>query len=110
MQELVPDIVSGNWEGIAAQAKEMEGSYIMKQKLSDEQRKELRQKLPAGFKELDGTFHRLAGMLAHVAEDKHAELVSFYFYKLMDTCTQCHSRYAAERFPSLASEEEQHKH
>ena len=46
---------------------------------------ELHSSLPALFKELDHSFHHAAGMLAHAAKERHADIVIFYFYKLTET-------------------------
>ena len=101
MMSLVPAIASGEWEAVAKTAKQLENSYIMKQKLTQEQMHSLHQSLPRAFIHLDRNFHRLAGMLAHVAEEKKPELVNFYFYKLTEACVQCHSHYAQQRFPAF---------
>lgn len=102
MMDLVPAIAAGEWDRIIGIARKIEGSYILKQKLTKPQIDELHHALPQGFRELDHRFHKTAGMLAHVAEVRDAELVSFYFYRMNEACTQCHSRYVADRFPGLA--------
>lgn len=112
MMDMVPSIAAGDWPQVAKLAEQIEGSFIMKQKLSAEQMEELHHVLPPGFIELDQSFHRLAGMLGHVAEAGHVELVSFYFYKLNEGCVGCHSKYAQHRFPAFAAktQEPQHTH
>ncbi len=112
MMDLVPSISAGDWPQVAKLAKQIEGSFIMKQKLSAEQMEELHHALPDSFIELDRSFHQMAGMLAHVAEAGHVELVSFYFYKLNEGCVSCHSKYAKHRFPAFSakSQEPQHAH
>ncbi len=102
MMDLIPLIASGQWDGIAEIAKKMQNSYIMKQKMTQEQMHALHKSLPPAFIALDQNFHRSAGMLAHVAEEKKSELVNFYFYKLTESCGQCHSQYAQQRFPAFA--------
>ncbi len=112
MMDLVPSISAGDWPQVAKLARQIEGSFIMKQKLSAEQMEELHHVLPADFIELDQSFHRMAGMLGHVAEEGHVELVSFYFYKLNEGCVNCHSKYAQHRFPAFAAQSggSQHTH
>jgi len=107
MSSLVPAIVSGNWDEIAATGEQMNDSYIMKHKLSASQRKAIHQSLPPAFIEMDRGFHRSAGMLAHAAKKKNSELVNFYFYRLVDTCVACHSKYATDRFPELVEDNKQ---
>jgi hypothetical protein len=72
MKGLVSFIAAGDWDKIAETANNMQSSYIMKQKLTGEQ-----------------------------VEELHNELVAFYFYKLNESCIECHSTYALERFPGF---------
>ena len=102
MMSLVPAIASGDWEKVAEIGKNIEGSYLLKQKLTTEQRHALHKSLPAAFIKYDQAFHHSAGMLAHAAEEGHSDIVSFYFYKLSAACVECHTEFATERFPNLA--------
>jgi len=102
MKSLIPAISSGNWQAIAETGRKIHDSYIMKQKLSKSQVEELHRSLPGGFLELDHSFHHSAGMLAHAAEQKNADVVNFYFFKLNEACVSCHSKFAAHRFPGFA--------
>ena len=110
MMNLIPAIVSGNWDEITNIAKKMQHSYIMKKKLTSEQMQALHKSLPAAFIHLDHNFHRSAGMLAHVAEEKKMELINFYIYKLTESCVQCHTKYAQQRFPALNNFSKSTKH
>lgn len=110
MMDLSPAIAAGEWGRIGEIARQIEGSFIMKRKLTPAQRDELHRALPEGFRELDGRFHATAAMLAHVAEVRDAELASFYYYRLTEACTQCHARYAGERFPGFAQPARHHEH
>lgn len=102
---LAPALIVGEWEKVATTAKKIQGSYIMKQELTDAQRKELQRTLPPLFVEYDKTFHGYAGMLAHAAENKNADVANFYLSKMTETCIKCHSRFAGERFPELVKAE-----
>ena len=106
MQELVSTIAVGNWQKTAAIGKQIEASYILKQSLTTEQMEHLHHSLPEQFIKLDHSFHHYAGMLAHAAEVKNAEVVSFYFYKMNDSCVQCHSTYAKGKFPGFSGGKE----
>jgi hypothetical protein len=110
MESLVSAIASGDWHDVSQIAHKLRDSYIMKQKLTERQLEELHHSLPPGFQELDQSFHHLAGMLSHVAEHGHDELVTFYFYKLADSCVACHSKYATHRFPGFAKSKEGEGH
>jgi len=104
MQSLVPDIAAGNWAGMAKTGEQLQNTYIFRQQLTTAQREELDAKLPPGFLELDQSFHHDAGMLAHAAHMKNADVVNFYFYKLVDGCITCHAKFARPRFPGFSTE------
>lgn len=110
MQALVPAIAAGHWPEIAEIGRKIRDSYILRQEMTEAQREELHRALPAGFVEMDRSFHRAAGMLAHAAEQKNAEVVGFYFYKLNEGCVACHSKFAARKFPGLANGGDGHEH
>jgi len=112
MMDLIPAISSGNWDEVALIGKNIKASFIMKQKLTKAQKEELYRVLPQDFVELDQAFHKFAGMLAHAAEKKNAEVVNFYFYKLTEACISCHAKFATVRFPGLKidGEEKEHHH
>ena len=112
MMEIIPAYSEGNTIEIASIAKQIKESFILKQKLTKEQRQELHSKLPAKFLELDERFHYNAGMLEHAADMKKHELIGFYFSQLSEACAGCHSQYAMHRFPHLMEnpKHEEHKH
>jgi cytochrome c556 len=99
MQSLVSALATADWKNIEKLGKGIEKSFILKQKISKEQMHELHSALPAEFKRLDKKFHYYAGMLAHVAKEKDAELTQFYFSKMTESCMSCHSQFATKRFP-----------
>jgi hypothetical protein len=98
MESLVLSTVSGKWGKIATIGQQIKQSYILSQKLSSEQHQQLAEQLPPGFKSLDDKLHHYAGMLAHVAQQQDIELVNFYIYKINETCSSCHSRFARDKF------------
>ena len=112
MMSLVPAIAAGSWQEVAVIGDRIHDSYIMKQKLSPAQLEELHHSLPEAFQEMDQGFHRAAGMLAHAARVRNADVVNFYFYKLVEACVSCHTKFATHRFPGLLvnHENEAHKH
>lgn len=110
MMSVIPAYVSGNWKEIASTANQMQNSYIMKQKLTPAQTKELHAQLPLSFIELDQQFHYFAGMLKHAAKKQKPELVSFYYSKMSETCVSCHSKYATHRFPNFSQSTKKEKH
>ena len=110
MMDMVPAIAAGEWGKVAAIAQKIKASFILKQKLTDAQKEELHQVLPQQFIEMDMDFHKSAGMLAHAAEMKNADVVNFYFYKMNAACVSCHGKYAAGRFPGLANDGDEEHH
>jgi hypothetical protein len=111
MMSIIPAYVSGNWEEIEKTAYKMKSSYILKQKLTEIQVKELHTSLPHEFIEKDQRFHYLAGMLEHAAKNKKPELVNFYFSEMNESCVSCHSKFVTHKFPALESNKEsKHKH
>ena len=101
MKKIIPAISAGDWGTIVDIAKNIQDSFILKQKLTQEQIEELHHSLPAEFIEMDHSFHSTAGKLVHAAHQHDGELVNFYFYKLHSQCINCHSKYATERFPNF---------
>lgn len=112
MRDLIPVISSGAWADVASIAQNISDSFIMKQKLTPDQKEELHRVLPQGFVEMDQDFHSAAGMLAHAATMKNSDVVNFYFFKLNSACVSCHTKYAGKRFPGLIdnTKESDHQH
>ena len=106
MMAIIPAIAAGNWQSIAKLAQKIKDSFILKQKLTEDQMKELHHSLPTEFIAMDQSFHATAGKLAHAAHQGDGELVNFYFYKLHSQCMNCHSKYASERFSNLKSSQQ----
>lgn len=101
MMDLIPAMAAGEWADVATIGKNIKASFIMKQKLTKSQKEELHRVLPPAFIEMDQSFHHSAGMLAHAAEMKNADVVNLYFSKLNQACVSCHAKFATDRFPGL---------
>ena len=101
MKSIFPAYISGDMKEVSKIANKMKNSYILKQNMTHEQKHELMTKLPKSFLQSDQKFHEYAGMLQHVAEEKHFELVGFYYSKLTESCVSCHSEHASHRFPAF---------
>lgn len=110
MQGIVTAFAAGNMSEVADIAGAINKSYILKQKLTDAQKHELHKKLPKGFIDKDLQFHKYAGMLEHVSNNNHTELVSFYYSKLLESCVGCHSQYAKHNFPAFITKPEEKAH
>ncbi|MEW6600416.1 MAG: cytochrome c [Nitrospirota bacterium] len=101
MTVLAIAVPAGHWDEIVQTAGQMKDSYIMNRKLSAKEMEELHHSLPAGFQKLDREFHDTADLLKQAAGEHDKEKVTTYLCRLNQTCIQCHSAYAAERFPGL---------
>ena len=112
MKNIVPAFASGNLEGVSDIAGKINRSFILKQKITDSQKHELHEKLSKGFILKDQQFHKYAGMLEHVSEERHTELVGFYYSKLLESCVGCHSEHAGHQFSAFTNEsaKEEHHH
>lgn len=110
MTEIFHAYMEGDYKTVSTKAKNIEEGFILKQKLTQEQRQELHLALPHGFLNRDKEFHYLARMLSHTAHYEKKELVPFYYSRMMEACGGCHSKYAQERFPKFQENEKSHGH
>lgn len=101
--ELAATLATGDWARASQRALKMRDSYILKQKLTRAELAELEHALPREFAEMDARFHRHAEALAHAAERRDAELSAFYFFRMLDGCMSCHTRYATHVLPGFAA-------
>ena len=101
MQEVLSMSVRGDFEGVTAKATQIQNSFILKQKLSDAQRKELKAKVPKEFIALDRSFHEKAGELANAAEFGDTKQIAQIYGEMMQKCMQCHSTFAKSRFSNF---------
>lgn len=111
IQSISPSIATGDWKKIADISRTIKNSYILAQKITPQQKKELQQKLPDYFKRMDENFHIEAGKLELAARNHDPQLVTFHYYRLIDSCVSCHTAYAAKRFPGFVPEKSiEHPH
>jgi hypothetical protein len=103
VQSLPIGIATGDWKSVADTSAHISASYILDQKLTTAQRKELGTSLPEHFKRLDSQFHLEAKKLEAAAANHDAQLSAFHYYRLIETCTDCHTIYAPSRFPGFSS-------
>lgn len=106
-QAIAAALPTGDWAGLGEAARKMQGSYVMAQKLTDEQKAELGN-LPEHFRHVDASFHGRAGKLAEAAMHKDVEAAAFHYSRMLEACAACHSAYAAERFPGLRPAAQEH--
>jgi hypothetical protein len=102
MERALIAIAAGDHQTVYENGRDIYRSFILKQQLTEEDRRELMAVAPAGFIELDGAFHDTAHKLAKAGRDEDPELQAFYFSRLVESCTVCHARHAGDRFPGLS--------
>jgi len=103
-------IASGDHETVMKLGIGVRDSFILKQSLTDQDKKDLMGAVPPEFIALDRRFHGLAGKLAHAAEEHDSELQAVYYAKMLDSCVACHAHFAADRFPGLGGGGGEHDH
>lgn len=101
-QTLPAGIATADWKSVAEIGAQISASYILDQKLTAKQKKELRTSLPEHFKRLDADFHLEAKKLEAAAKRHDPQLTSFHYYRLLETCTACHAIYALKKFPGFS--------
>ncbi len=103
MTSLVIAVSAGKWNEISLVTGKMEKGYIMKQKLTEEQREEFNSSLPEGYKKINNEFQETLSQIIRAAGEHDGLLVNSYFSRLNKTCISCHSKYAKKRFPGFQS-------
>ena len=103
-------IASGDHHAAMELGVAVRNSFILKQSLTDQDKKDLMGAVPPAFVAMDRRFHGLAGKLAHAAEAGDSELQSVYYAKMLESCIACHTHFASDRFPGLAGDSGEHDH
>lgn len=104
-QTILEGIIKGQHDLVAEKAEGIHNSFILKQKMTSEDRKALKAAVPEAFLQLDRTFHKLSADLATAARAGDQAQEQDLFGQMMESCTGCHSRYAGKRFSGLAESE-----
>jgi len=102
MGRLFTALVTGEHARVAEQATRIHETFILKQRLTAEDRRALKRATPKAFRELDRTFHARAAALAEAARAGDTERQWNRYRAMGQACITCHSRYATDRFPGLA--------
>ncbi|MGD8526360.1 MAG: cytochrome c [Thioalkalispiraceae bacterium] len=111
VQTIPSSIAMADWKKIADISNKIKSSYILEQKITPEQKNELQRKLPEYFKRMDKNFHMEAVKLESAARSHDPQLVTFHYYRLIESCASCHSTYATKRFPGFLPEKSiEHHH
>jgi cytochrome c556 len=103
-------LATADWNSIQKTGTMIRTSYIMESQLTPAQAKELEQALPERFKQMDEDFHHRAEKMATAAAAHDPEAVAFHYSRMLESCAQCHSEFATEKFPGFAPKTPQHHH
>ena len=98
MDDILFGIVSNDYGNIASVATKIHNSFILKQKLTKKQRKELQTKLPKDFFTQDQAFHKRAEDLANTAEFADKKETLIIYASMINQCVKCHETYATHKF------------
>ncbi len=101
MKNIFSNMIAGNYEAIEKEATGIKNSFILKKKLTQEQKHELHTTVSKEFITQDKTFHATAGKLASAAEFEDIKDVNMYFNQMTNSCVKCHSTFATHRFSNF---------
>ncbi len=99
--DILDALVRGEDDIVADKAKAIHDSFIMKQKMTDADRKALLEAVPKAFVERDRAFHELTSRLAKAGRDGDAERQRRLFGRMVEQCVACHTHYASDRFQGV---------
>jgi hypothetical protein len=102
-QDILAAIVMGDHDMVASQSERIVASFILAQALSEEELRAMEEALPPAFIERDEAFHATAAELAEAGRGHDTGREAMLFGRLVESCTVCHARFAADRFPELTS-------
>ena len=97
-------LVRGEDARVAELAQQIHDSFILRQEMTEADRKALRAAVPMAFVERDKAFHALTGELAEAAREGDGERQRALFGEVVSACAACHALYATNRFPGFADE------
>ncbi|WP_160166797.1 cytochrome c [Caenispirillum salinarum] len=101
-QDIMNALVRGRSDVVAEKAQAIHDSFILKQEMTEADRKALAEAAPKAFVDRDRAFHALTGDLAEAARTGDAERQRALFGEVVEACAACHERYATNRFPAFA--------
>lgn len=94
-------MVLGQHHTVAEQARQIHDSFILKQSLTEQDRRDLKAAVPAGFIALDQEFHELAASLENAGRNKESQEQGRLFSSMTHSCIECHGKYVSDRFPAV---------
>ena len=104
MDEILYAMVSGDDEKVHEVAGEIRDSFIFTKSLKPHNVEELKT-LPKQFFTYDAELHGSASDLANAAEFNDKEGMKENYFKMVNSCLQCHETFATHRFNNFLEEE-----
>ena len=99
--EILDALIRGEGQIVAERAQAIHDSFILKQEMTEEDRRALVKAVPDDFVQRDRAFHQLAGDLAAAARKRDSQHQQALFADMVEACRTCHARYATNQFPSF---------
>lgn len=99
-------MVTGEHETVAQNAQQIHDSFILKQSMTEQDRKDLMAAVPDDFIKLDQEFHKLAAKLAEAGTKKNTRQQQQLYSEMSRACIACHGKYVSDRFPGLNSNQQ----
>lgn len=103
-RDIFSALIAGDDARVASLAQQIHDSFIMRQSLTPEDRRQLRAAVPDAFIEMDRGLHEAAHALAQAAAAGDRPLQRERFGRILAACGACHARFAVDRFPGFRSE------
>lgn len=100
-QTVLGALVRGQHQVVAEQAKAIHESFILKQAMTETDRRALLNAVPQAFVERDRSFHALSAELAEAAKRRDSREQQRLLAELVQACVECHAQHAAGRFPGF---------
>lgn len=96
--DILDALVRGRDDIVAKKAQAIHDSFIMKQEMTEADRKALLDAVPKAFVQRDRAFHELTGQLAEAAREGDDARQRRLFDRMVEQCAECHRHYASDRF------------
>ncbi|MCE0734154.1 hypothetical protein LWH48_15415 [Halomonas sp. G15] len=101
MHEVYSAIIQGRHDVVAEKGQAIHDSFILSQSLTDEDRQDLKNAVPAEFLEMDGYLHELSASLAEAGDAEDTARQVELYAQMTESCVACHSAYVTDRFEGL---------
>ena len=101
-KQILSALIAGEDEHVAELAQQIHDSFILKQSMTAEDKKDLMGAVPENFVTRDRAFHKIAAALAEAGREGDRAGQHMEFGRMIDACSACHVLYATDRFPKLA--------